>query len=376
MNLGNDKTAVFSFEEGFTFLGEEFGTRYPPAVDDHRVIDPPRRCVYLGMQGSGARIQNGRLIVQSPGDEELLDIPAGQVERIVCFGAVGVSAGLRSWALNSGVDIALLSRRGTYLGELRSATDGRRIVRLQAQLAATDDPAVWLPFARSAVEAKLRKQVVLLQRSNRRETDESVGVATTYITRMTGMLSEATERDGLMGVEGTCARAYFEALGALVPTELTFTGRSRRPPQDLVNSALSFGYALLLAEAVSATVAAGLEPSAGLLHADHDRRPSLALDLMEEFRPLVVDQVVLAASRRGELRAEHARRDEERGGVLLTKAGREVMLTRYERRMLQTTRGALPGFSGTLRGHLYRQAQRLAAWIEHRSDAWTGLSWR
>lgn len=376
MSLGSDKTGVFSFEEGFTFLGEEFGPRYPPVVDEHRVGSPPRRCVYLGMQGSGARVQDGRLVVESADNVDLLDVPTGHVERIVCFGSIGISAGLRSWALNSGVDIALLSRRGTYLGELRSANDGPRIARLRAQLHAADDPAVWLPFARSAVAAKLRKQVVLLQRSNRRDTHEAVATAAEYISRMTGMLDEATDRDGLMGVEGASARAYFEALGHLVPDDLTFPGRSRRPPLDLVNAALSFGYALLLAESVSAAVAAGLEPNAGLLHADHDRRPSLALDLMEEFRPLVIDQIVLACARRGELRIEHARRDDERGGVLLTKAGREVLLTRYERRMLQTTRGALAGFNGTIRAHLYRQAQRLAGWIERRDEPWTGLSWR
>ena len=148
MSLGNGKTGVFSFDDGFTFLGEEFGPRYPPTVDDHRVIEPLRRCVYLGMQGSGAHVRDGRLIVESRDDEELLDIPTGHVERIVCFGAIGISAGLRSWALNSGVDIALLSRRGAYLGELRSATDGRRIARLRAQLGAADDPAVW-PAVRS-----------------------------------------------------------------------------------------------------------------------------------------------------------------------------------------------------------------------------------
>jgi len=197
MSLSSDKTSAFSFEEGFTFLGEEFGPRYPPVVEDHRVIDPPRRCVYLGRQGSGARIQEGRLIVESADDEKLLDIPTGHVERIVCFGAVGVSAGLRSWALNSGVDITLLSRRGTYLGELRSAADGRRIARLRMQLRAADDPDIWLPYARAAVEAKLRKQTVLLQRSIRRDTDEQVGVAAEYIGRMMGMLVEAEERDGL-----------------------------------------------------------------------------------------------------------------------------------------------------------------------------------
>jgi CRISP-associated protein Cas1 len=376
MTLGADKTGMFSFAEGFTFLGEEFGPRYPPVVDDHRVAEPERRSVFLGLQGSHAHVQQGRLVVESPDNDKLLDIPTGQVGRIVCFGAIGISAGLRSWALNAGIDIALLSRRGTYLGQLRPADDSRRMTRLRAQLRAFDDSNIWLPFGRAVVETKLRKQVVLLQHLNRRDTNEKVGHSAGYITQMITMLSDATDRDGLMGIEGTCARSYFEALSALVPPDLAFSGRSRRPPLNLVNSALSYGYALILAETVSAVVAAGLEPNAGLLHTDDDRRPSLALDLMEEFRPLVVDHIVINACRLGELRPEHARNDEERGGILLTKAGREILVARYERRLLQTTRGALPGFSGTFRRHLYRQAQRLAGWIEFREEAWTGLSWR
>lgn len=97
---------------------------------------------------------------------------------------------------------------------------------------------------------------------------------------------------------------------------------------------------------------------------------------MEEFRPLVVDQVVIAAARKCELRAEHARREDGRAGVLLTKAGRELVIDRYERRMLQTTRGALPDFGGSLRRHVYRQAQRVARLVSDPSARWTGLSWR
>ncbi len=141
-------------------------------------------------------------------------------------------------------------------------------------------------------------------------------------------------------------------------------------------SALSFGYAILLSEAVSALVATGLDPGIGFLHADHEGRPSLALDSVEEFRPLVVDQVVMETLRRRRLRPEHGRREESRGGVLLTAAGREVVVDAYERRMLQVTRGALPDFAGTLRRHLYRQAQVLASWVENLTPGYVGLSWR
>src|SRR5207248_2932970 len=100
----------------------------------------------------------------------------------------------------------------------------------------------------------------------------------------------------------------FGALGLLVPEPLRFDGRSRRPPLDVVNAALSLGYTLLLGEAVAALAAAGLDPAIGLLHTDADRRPSLALDLVEEFRPLIVDQVVITACTGGRLTVEHGRK--------------------------------------------------------------------
>lgn len=179
-----------------------------------------------------------------------------------------------------------------------------------------------------------------------------------------------------MGLEGAAAAAYFPAFGALLPEELRFELRSRQPPMDVANSALSFLYTVLLGECVTAVCAAGLDPGFGVFHGDDERRPSLALDLVEEFRPLVVDQVVLEAGRHGRLTAGHGRSEEGRSGVLLTKAGREVILEAYERRMLTQTRGALPGFAGTLRRHVYRQAQRLQGAITGAETGWTGMSWR
>lgn len=376
MPLGADKSGVMSFEEGFCFLGEDFGPRYPPTLAGQRVTEPARKVLYLGMQGAHAHLEAGRLIVQSAQDAEVLDIPSGTVERIVCFGAVGISAGLRSWALASEVELVFLSRRGTYLGQAWSATAGRRIGRLRAQLAVADNPARALPFARTVVDAKVRKQMVLLQRLARRDNTEIITSAVGQISELLAMLPECGTREELMGIEGAAAREYFAALGQIMPDGLRFAGRSRQPPGDLINAALSYGYAIILSEAVSALCAAGLDPAIGLLHAEQDNRPSLALDLMEEFRPLVVDQIVVAAARRGELRSEHGRRDEALHGVLLTKAGREVLVGEYERRMLQHTKGALPGLSGSMRRHLYRQAERLAAYVYDPLAAWTGLSWR
>ncbi|MFC0438050.1 CRISPR-associated endonuclease Cas1 [Kutzneria buriramensis] len=373
MTLAADKTEIMSCDEGFCFLGEDIGPRYPPVLDLRAEV-PENRTVYAGIQGSRAHIERGRVLVEHDGTE-VLDVPAGLVARIVCFGAVGVSSGLRNWALSDGVELVFCSQRGRYLGQTVSGPSGR-LQRLRRQLAHTADPALSVPFGRVLIDAKIRKQVVLLQRMVRREHAAELSEAIASMRGYAAMLPQASDHAEIMGLEGAAARAYFQAWAAFLPAEFGFAGRTRQPPLDVVNSALSFGYAVLASEAVSALAAAGLEPAAGFLHADHDRRPSLALDLMEEFRPLVVDQVVLELVRRHRLGPQHGRRDDARGGILLTKAGREAVLDGYERCMLTVTRGALPGFAGSLRRHLYRQAQVVAAWVEGIGPLPVGLSWR
>lgn len=134
MQLGADKTEVMSFSEGFVFLGEEFGPRYPPVLVDHRVEDPERKVLYAACQGGRIRIARGRLIVEDAKDTEILDVPTGLVGRIVCFGSVGFSAGARSWALANDVDVVFASRRGTYLGSFVGSGNAPRSSRLRAQL--------------------------------------------------------------------------------------------------------------------------------------------------------------------------------------------------------------------------------------------------
>lgn len=384
MSLGAEDTRVMSFDEGFACLGEEFGPRYPPMAAT-RVEEPDRKVVYVGLQGGRVRVQAGRLLAESADDGQVLDVPVSQVARMVCFGSVGVSAGARSWALSNDVDIVFASRRGSYLGALVAARCGARADRLRRQVALTRSAAA-LPLCRAFVEAKVTKQVVVLKKFLRREHADQVAEAISGMTAALRMLPDTATADEVLGIEGAAAAAYFPAFGALLPEELRFTHRTRQPPLDVANSALSFLYTVLLGECVTACYAAGLDPGIGVLHGDDEHRPSLALDLLEEFRPMVVDQVVLEAARHRRLTAEHGRTEEGRAGVLLTRAGRDAMLDGYERRMMQQRRGALPGFAGTIRRHVYRQAQRLQVAITETASgavpasesttSWTGLSWR
>lgn len=375
MRLGEDKTEVMSFQEGFCFLGEDFGVKYPPSLTG-RSTTPDKRVVYVGMQGSHVRVTQGRLRVDNRDDVAVLDVPTGHVSRIVAFGSVGFSAGARNWAFSHGIDSMFATRTGTYVGQLTSASSSAKAERLRAQVHATDNPAVAVVVARAVAEAKIMKQRVVLRRFARPEHHDVVGGATDAMKTLLGMLPNCATVDEVRGIEGAAAREYFPAYGSLFPPGLTFETRSRRPPMDVANAALSYLYTVLLGECVTAVRAAGMDPTLGFLHADDDDRPSLALDLMEEFRPLVVDQVVLAAARNNTLTLEHGRQEQGRPGTLLTKACRTSIVENYETRMLQPTRGALADFSGTLRRHLYRQSQRLVRTILDPNHPWTGMSWR
>ena len=373
VKMGADKTDVMSFDEGFAFLGEDFGPRYPPAVDGARSPEPERKLLYVAKQGSRVAVRSGRVIVERD-ESQLLSVPTSQVGRLVCFGSVGITAGCRSWALSSDVTITLASRRGSFLGSIVNDSWPARSSRVRAQLAFEDTPTE-IATARAIVESKLGHQVTVLRRFGRRQHAEEVADAVHQIQGMSRMLPDAVTRDEVMGLEGAAAAKYWPCLGRLMPDDLGFSLRSRQPPGDIPNAAFSFLYTLLMGECVTAIHSVGLDPGIGVLHSTADRRPSLALDLMEEFRPLIVDQTVLAAARRGALTTNHGQAPPGKSGVWLTAAGRETVIVAYETRMLQSTKGALADFAGSWRRHVYRQAQRLRRTIEFQ-EPWTGLSWR
>ena len=328
LNLNEEKTAMTTFDEGFCFLGVDF-SRTRPAVDPHHDIkgaSNPDEVVYVGRDGARVHVSKGRLIVSGVDELPLVSIPRRAVSRIVLTGAVGLSAGARSWALRNDVDVIFLSRHGGYLGQLSAPRDTANARRLLTQAAfAADDAA---------------------------STDE------------------------LMGLEGAASNAYFDCLSRLVPEDVAFHGRSRRPPKDLANAAFSYAYAILLAECTGALLAAGLEPSLGVLHASTDKRPSLSLDLMEEFRPLLVDRTVMALLRSRRLRPEHATVSGDGEGVWLDKDGKKALVDGYEATLQRQVKGALPGFAGTWRRHIHHQAQLLGRAIVEPDYRWSGASWR
>ena len=154
---------------------------------------------------------------------------------------------------------------------------------------------------------------------------------TDNLRRSIQQVGSATNAESLRGIEGAGTAAYFGVLGNFLPEELHFKGRNRRPPKDPANALLSFGYALLANSVEGAVYLAGLDPYLGFLHVVDYGRPSLALDLMEEFRPVLVDALVLDLANHGRVRSEDF--EERDGGVFLQGEGRKRLIEGYQRRL-------------------------------------------
>jgi CRISP-associated protein Cas1 len=287
------------------------------------------RTLYVTEQGSTLSRKGERLVVEKAG-ETLADIPASKVVRVFVFGNVSLTTPAIAYLLKEGKDVAFLSNRGRYYGRLISSESKGAALR-RAQLKASDDMATCLELSKRFVTGKLKNQRRLLHRRPGPRTSSVAKEMTTMIKRIqrTGSL------EVLRGVEGYAARLYFGAFGGMLEV-MKFVSRRRRPPPDPVNSMLSLGYTLLTYEAFSAASAVGLDPYVGFFHRDAYGRPSLALDIMEEFRPSVVDLLVRGAVNRGHIRREHFEVGQEAGEPIasLKEDARKRFFGLYEHRML------------------------------------------
>lgn len=228
---------------------------------------------------------------QEDGSWKKQAIPAQTVEQVVLMGNPQVTGDAFVYALELGMPIHYLSNFGKYLGSALPGYSRNGGLRL-AQYGLYHDTAKRLELVKAIVTAKIHNQYVVLYRQG--QTDNPLRLHKKLV------LSQGT-LDQVRGVEGLAARDYFAHLAKVVGVEWKFQGRNRRPPTDPVNSLLSFAYGLLRTQVTAAVHLAGLDPYIGYLHEVHHGQPALVLDLMEEFRPLVADSLVLSMLNRKQI---------------------------------------------------------------------------
>lgn len=314
----------------------------------------------LYVQEFGARIgvSGHCLEVKDRDRRKIADAPLVDVSQVVAWGNVQISSQAIRELAARGIPVAWLSTGGWLSGVLDGLGHGHVALR-QAQYAAAAAPERSLALARGFVATKILNARTLLRRNH--PQSEAAGLRELQLEAERAL--EAPTIEVLLGIEGNAARLYFQAFGALLePTEgvseFDFTTRNRRPPKDAVNALLSFAYSMLTKELAVTARVVGFDPYLGFLHQPRHGRLSLALDLMEEFRPILADSVVVSMIN---TRAIEPKDFLRRGaGVTLNPEGRRKFLRAWERRMGDQVTHPLFGYRVSYRRILEMQTRLLA----------------
>ena len=265
-----------------------------------------------------------------------LNIPVHTLGGIVCFGKIGCSPYLMGFCAERNVGISFLSENGRFLARVQGPVSGNVLLRRQ-QYRWADDEKISAMIARSILTGKIHNSRTVLRRAIRDHGDRLEEIET--LEKESRSLKDALRRlqrenalDTLRGIEGEAANSYFSVFDKLITSQKTdfiFKGRSRRPPMDSVNCILSFLYTLLLHDIRSALETVGLDSQVGFLHRDRPGRPSLALDVMEEFRPFIADRLCLSLINLGQLKKDDFVTTQA-GAVLMNDEARKTVLVAYQ----------------------------------------------
>lgn len=281
-------------------------------------------------------LENDNVVVHQS-EKVLAKVPLHSIEGIMCFSYKGASPALMGRCGEIGVSMSFYSPRGRYycsiLGE-----ENRNVLLRREQFRFADDANAALDYAKSFIIGKIYNAKWVLERTKR---DHALRVNVERLTEQSGKLSialssarQSSSMDELRGVEGLAAKDYFYAFDDLVlrnKDDFFFTGRSRRPPLDRLNALLSFCYSILTNDCIAALQGVGLDPYVGFMHTDRPGRASLALDLVEEFRPVLADRFVLTLVNTGAVKPDDFE-IRENGGVLLSDSGRKKVLSAWQKK--------------------------------------------
>ena len=314
------------------------------------------------------------------GEHEKLCVPALTIDSIVCFGKMTVSTPLLQYCAEHGISVTFVTETGRFMGRFYGSVSGNVLLR-KRQYESLNEDTFRKQLVRSVLLAKLRNCKLVLIRAARSAKNEEVGQA---LTEGVAQLGQAVEKlllcedvDSMRGIEGAAATVYFSRLDNMLwgnPGGFWFESRSRRPPRNEVNAALSFTYMLLTSQIQSAMETVGLDPAAGYLHTLRPGRPSFALDLIEELRAPLCDRFVISLFNKGQLSASDFEKNEE--AVYLNERGRRTLLSAWQRRKQEEIIHPFLGEKVQIGMIPYAQAMLFARVLRGDLDAYPPFVWR
>ena len=339
--------------------------------------------IYVTSENAWLRKDGANLVVEIEGAEQGR-APLHMLAGIISFGRPGASPALLAACAEAGISLSHLEPNGRFLARMEGRRTGNVLLR-RTQYRLADDPSRTVPIVRGIVAAKAANQRAVVRRALRDHASSmpSDDIAALEIAeRRLGDVARRTligaDVDTLRGMEGEAALVYFSIFNHLIRVDdhaFAFNGRSRRPPLDRINALLSFLYAMLGHDCRSALEAHGLDPQVGFLHADRPGRASLALDLMEELRPVLADRLALSLVNRRQLAANDFIL-EEAGGVRLTDDARKRVLIAWQERKRDELRHPFLDEAMPLGLVAHAQAQLLARHLRGDLDGYPAFIWK
>lgn len=285
--------------------------------------------LYVNENNAYIGIEANRFFVRySDGMKKM--IPVETLESITIMGHAQMTTQCVQECLKRGIPVSYYSKGGSYFGRLQST--GHVNAKRQRQQCALYQSGFALQLSKKIIRAKLKNQQVVLRRYEKAK-NISVEEQLKMIRICREKVAQCLYIPEIMGYEGQGAKAYFSGLSRLIDPEFAFSGRNKRPPRDEFNSMLSLGYSIILNELYGKIEAKGLNPYFGFLHRDNEKHPTLASDMMEEWRAVIVDATVMSMINGHEMHKEDFTIDAEEPGCFLTRSGIKKYLTKLEKKL-------------------------------------------
>jgi len=325
--------------------------------------------------------KDGENVVIQVNSEEKMRLPVHTLEGIVCFGYAGASPSLMSLCAKRGVGLSFNNEYGKFLARVSGAVQGNVLLRKKQYKVSEDEDQSAL-IARNCLIAKILNGKTVIKRALRDHT-ESVDInaledVSNRLSNSAKELENRTNIDSIRGIEGDAAKWYFSVFNELIVAQkedFYMEGRNKRPPKDFLNALLSFLYTILAHDVQSALETVGLDPYVGFLHKDRPGRASLALDLMEELRPVLADRMALSLINRRQI-SPKGFTVKESGAVLMDDDTRKEVLTSWHKRKQEEITHPFLGEKIQLGLLPYVQAMLLARYLRGDLDGYPSFIWK
>ena len=307
--------------------------------------------------------------------EKMIHIPLHMIEKVMVYSEAELNRSTLTKLVDHGIGIYFMKQNGQLRYMVEGITRGNVLLRKMQYLKSVEENCWHLP--KEMIAAKIKNESFVLKRYCRNHHSEKIWKVIENIDEIQEKIDTCSTLDELRGYEGLAAKIYFSVFGDMIlsdDSQLQFHGRTRRPPENPSNALLSYAYTLLMVDCLYALECTGLDPYVGFIHGDRPGKPSLALDLMEELRPVIADRFVLRLINLNMMTKDDFEAGSE-GGIYLNSSGKRIFFQEWTKYKKQEV--LIPEVGKITKNQIpYLQAQKISAILRGECEQYKPVLWR